>query len=85
LWSTCCCKTAIKSCLKLSAGVIVVQIMLDVATKDSMKSAKDRIRIKEQKEEVERQKVVAASSGVKRGHAKPKVQRRLHQSQLPKE
>jgi len=44
--------------------------MLDVATKDSMKIVKDRIRILEQKDEVERLKVVAASSGVKRGHAK---------------
>jgi len=48
----------------------VVQILMDTLTKDSKKIAKDRIRIQEQKDEVERQKVVAASSGVKRGHAK---------------
>jgi len=57
--------------------------MLDAATKDSMKIAKDRIRIQEQKDEVERQKVVAASSGVK--EVMPRVQRRLHQCQLAKE
>jgi Fe-S cluster biosynthesis and repair protein YggX len=53
----------------------VVQIMLDAATKDSMKITEDRLRIQKERDEViEKQKAIAASSGstssVKRDHPK---------------